>query len=168
MSSITPLKIEVELLNKNTKHGHSTSIKISQTYKSWDAMRQRCNNKNNPKYNIYGGRGITVCEQWKQFINFLNDMGEAPKGYQIDRINNDKGYYKRNCRWRTPKQQARNRSNNRLITHDGKTQCLSEWAEETGINRETISSRIKRGLSIKESLTTMVVKKHKTMSGGNQ
>lgn len=142
-------------MSRYTKHGHSKKSKTSQTYKSWETMIQRCNNKNNPKYRIYGGRGIIICKKWMQFINFLEDMGESPKGYQIDRIDNDKGYFKGNCRWSTRKQQARNRSTNRLITCYGKTQCLVAWAEETGINRQTISSRIKRGLSIKKSLTSV-------------
>ena len=148
-------------MSKYTRHGHTTRTKVSQTYKSWETMIQRCHNKNNPKYHLYGGRGILVCQQWRQFINFLDDMGEAPRGHQIDRIDNDKGYCKSNCRWRTSKQQGRNRRDNRLITFQGKTQCLSEWADETGINRETISSRIRRGISIEKSLTTAVIKRKK-------
>lgn len=145
-----------------TKHGHSTTTTISKTYKSWDDIIQRCTNHNNPYYYCYGGRGITICERWRDaFVNFLEDMGEAPKGYQIDRINNEKGYYKGNCRWVTPKINNRNRRDNHIETFDGKTQCLSAWAEELNINRSTISERLKRGWSIDKTLTKPVQKQKK-------
>lgn len=84
--------------NSNYKHGH-TGEKISKTYWVWSSMVQRCENKNNKAYNDYGKRGIRVCKKWLIYENFLKDMGEKPKGFCIDRINNDKGYYKENCRW---------------------------------------------------------------------
>ena len=88
------------------KHGHSRSL----TYKVWDSMIQRCTNKNFSFYQHYGGRGITVCQEWKEnFINFFNDMGEKPKKLSLDRIDNNKGYFKENCRWVTMKTQNRNR-----------------------------------------------------------
>lgn len=78
---------------------------------SWRAMIQRCTSKNHCKYPRYGGRGITVCDRWKNFNNFLEDMGDRPQGKTLDRINNDEGYYKENCRWATPKEQRSNQSN---------------------------------------------------------
>lgn len=119
----------------NINHGHTRNGKWSQIYRSWVSMIQRCTNPNNDDYHCYGGRGITVCERWRTFANFLIDMDNPPTKYHsIDRINNNKGYCKSNCRWATPKQQARNKQNNHLETYNGKTQCLAAWAEETGIS----------------------------------
>lgn len=91
-------------------------------------------------------------------------MGEKlTKNHSIERIDNNKGYCKSNCRWATKKEQGRNKRNNRLITHDNRTQCLSAWEEETGINRQTIASRIDRHCwSIEKSLITPVRKRRRT------
>lgn len=141
------------------KHGHSTRSKVSTTYESWHQMIQRCTNFKNKKYQRYGGRGIVVCERWGKFLNFLIDMGEKPtKNHSIDRINNDGDYCKSNCRWATMKQQARNTSRNCLIQFNGKIQCIAMWAEEVGIQYNTIRFRLKRGWSIHKALTTHVRK----------
>lgn len=81
----------------------------SPTYRSWHMMLQRCTNPRNTHYAYYGGRGITVCERWLKFENFLADMGERPLGTSIDRIDVDGNYEPGNCRWATPKQQMNNR-----------------------------------------------------------
>lgn len=86
-------------------HGMSAT----KIYKAWQTMLERCRSPNNWKYKDYGGRGITVCEQWYSFVNFYNDMGDRPEGTTIDRIDNDLGYYKENCKWSTPTEQALNR-----------------------------------------------------------
>ncbi len=78
------------------------------THKSWDHMIQRCTNPNHVKYPRYGGRGITVCDRWRKFSNFLDDMGERPERMTIDRINNDGNYEPSNCRWATMSQQIKN------------------------------------------------------------
>lgn len=132
-----------------TKHGLCTSHE----YKSWYGMLTRCNNPNQKSFKYYGGRGITVCESWKEFKNFIHDMGRAPKGYSIDRIDNEKGYFKENCRWASDKEQARNSRNNTVLTMNGVSRCLAEWSEILGIKRETISMRIRRGSSVEEALT---------------
>lgn len=80
----------------------------SPTYKSWKGMHRRCYNSNYKRYPDYGGRGIGVCERWHSFENFLEDMGERPKGKTIDRIDPDGNYEPSNCRWATPEEQSRN------------------------------------------------------------
>lgn len=93
-----------KMAEKQRKHGHFGS----RTYNSWASMLSRCRDKNKPAYARYGAIGITVCERWEKFENFLADMGERPEGCSIDRIDNDKGYEPGNCRWATPIQQRRN------------------------------------------------------------
>jgi hypothetical protein len=88
-----------------TTHGHSRT----RVYRCWCAMLQRCFYPNGQAYSRYGGRGITVCERWRNFVNFLADMGEPPRGKSLDRIDNDKGYSPENCRWATHAQQNLNR-----------------------------------------------------------
>jgi hypothetical protein len=78
-------------------------------YRSWAGMLQRCKNSNNPRYKDWGGRGITICERWLKFENFYKDMGDRPVGKTLDRRNNSLGYFKRNCMWSTPKEQAQRR-----------------------------------------------------------
>lgn len=87
------------------------------TYKSYDAMLQRCHNPDSPDYPRYGGRGITVCAEWrKDFFNFLSDMGERTlQSLSLDRVDNNLGYYKENCRWATVREQANNRSNTHIF-----------------------------------------------------
>lgn len=94
---------------KNTSHNKSHTSE----YYAWDNMKRRCQNKNNPEYKNYGARGIEVCESWSSsFENFLEDMGEKPrKNLSLDRIDNDKGYYKENCRWADMSTQAINQRN---------------------------------------------------------
>ena len=139
-----------------TQHGHLKNGKTSKTYDVWHNMIQRCINPKNKYYKNYGGRGIKVCKRWMTFENFLIDMNESPGGYAIDRIDNDKGYYKSNCRWATRKEQARNKRNNRLITYRGKTQCLAEWAEKLKIPYPVLYGRFRRGWATEKALTTPV------------
>lgn len=150
------------LIERSITHGHKKGSKPSKIYKSWESMIRRCTNPSDNNYHRYGNRGITVCERWlNSFENFLEDMGEIPSGCQIDRINNNKGYCKSNCRWATRKQQARNRHSNNLKTYNGKTQCIAAWAEETGIHRGTIMKRLKLGWSMKDALIIPVGKRIK-------
>jgi len=94
----------------NSTHGGSGTT----LHRIWKSMRERCNNKNNKRYYRYGGRGILICERWWEFDAFRHDMGECPPGLTIDRINNDKGYSKENCRWATRLEQGQNRSSVKL------------------------------------------------------
>ncbi len=115
------------------------------TYKSeyqiWNAMKQRCANKNNPAYGRYGGRGIKVCDRWiGSFTNFLEDMGERPsKKHSLDRHpNNDGNYEPGNVRWGTDDEQARNKRNNRWFEADGKKMIMQDWAAYFGVNESTL------------------------------
>lgn len=122
---------------------------------SWNAMISRCHNRNCRHYARYGGVGINVCDKWrKSFSAFLADMGERPAGCTPDRFPNKNGNYEPgNCRWATPKQQSRNMKSNRILTIDGKSLSVTEWAEITGVNRATAYSRLHRGISDKEAIT---------------
>jgi hypothetical protein len=131
-------------------HGHSqvllASGKIgnSPTYKSWSHMLSRCQNPKTRSYPDYGGRGIAVCDRWQSFEAFLEDMGEAPPGMTIERIENHKGYEPGNCRWATRAEQNRNTRQNRMLTYKGETKCLMEWSRITGIHFQTLIRRLER------------------------
>jgi len=119
-------------------------------------MKRRCYNPNTPYYHLYGGRNITVCGRWKDsFVNFLADMGPKPSPeHTIDRIDNDGNYEPDNCRWATKMEQSHNSRKARLITYNGETLCLREWARRLGIGHMALSTRLNRGWSLKKALTT--------------
>lgn len=124
-------------------------------YRRWKSMLSRCYNKNHTYYYNYGGRGITVCEEWKNsYQNFCDWVKKSgyKKGLTLDRIDNNKGYSPENCRWATRKQQGRNQRTNKKITINGKTKLMCEWAEISGISEKNISKRIKRGWTNEELL----------------
>lgn len=99
-------------------HGNYIKGKRSPTYNSWRAMRGRCDDPNNERYCDYGGRGITYCDRWKEFSNFLEDMGERPKGKTLDRIDSEKNYYKENCKWSSPLEQRLNQRGYKVKDED--------------------------------------------------
>ena len=125
-----------------TTHG----LKHLEEYGVWKHIRQRCTNKNDKDFNNYGGRGITVCDRWADFKNFVQDMGTRPTKYhQIDRIDNSKGYGPDNCRWATCKANNRNRRDNVVIEIEGVSKTVPEWAELYGIRPGLIHLRLRRG-----------------------
>ncbi len=139
----------------NWKRTHNLSR--TREYKSWESMIARCYNENHFSYNDYGGRGITVCDEWRNsFESFLKDMGERPIDKTLDRVENDKGYYKENCRWATKKEQAINRHNTIYLTFNNKRLTLEEWSKETNIPVGTIKSRLVDKWIIERVLTTKV------------
>ena len=118
-------------------------------------IKQRCNNLNNPRYKDYGGRGITICDEWlNDFMAFYN--WSVKNGYQdnltIDRIDNNKGYSPLNCRWATINEQANNTRSNVYLTYDGKTQTMKEWVNELNVPYGTIKQRHRKGWTDKECL----------------
>ena len=139
----------------SVKHGRSTPHWMTKTaaYTSWRGMKARCTNSGHDRYRYYGGRGIGVCDRWINFSAFLKDMGERPHASSLDRIDNDGDYCPENCRWATKAEQVRNCRSNRLISFRGRTLTLAQWAEETGMHRETISGRLDDGWSPARALT---------------
>lgn len=128
-------------------------------YHSWVNMIQRCTNPNVYDYPNYGGRGITVCPEWRGregFYRFREDMGDRPEGTTLDRIDNDGDYYRYNCRWANSDVQANNKRSNYLLTYNGKTQSVARWAKELGISYSTLYTRLCNRWSVEEMLTTPV------------
>ena len=131
-------------------HGHADK----KIYMTWRSMKRRCIEPSNQQFSKYGGRGITVCDEWlDSFETFLRDMGEKPAGTSLDRINNDLGYFPANCRWATPFEQQNNKRSNRRFTVNGQTKTLAEWARELGITAEALANRISKGWDQECALT---------------
>jgi len=115
-------------------------------YSVWRGMMRRCLDHRSPQFSDYGSRWITVCDRWKVFLNFYNDMHVSyEKGLSIERIDNDKGYSKENCMWATMKQQQANRRDTQHITINGETKCLAEWARIFHVPQPTANWRYKKG-----------------------
>lgn len=133
-------------------HGMSKT----RTYSIWRSVRARCVNPKHRAFRDYGARGITICDRWLKFDNFVADMGPVPdETMSIDRIDNARGYDPGNCRWATKQQQGANRSNNFRIAHDGLSLTSAEWSTKTGISQSLIWHRIKTlGWSVRDTLTT--------------
>lgn len=134
-------------------HGHNAGKKKTPTLQTWASMRARCTNPKKSDYQYYGGRGITVCDRWQSFENFLADMGEKPPGTSLDRIDNSGNYEPSNCRWATRAEQMRNTRQTRMLTLNGKTQCVVDWERELGFKPVTITMRLRRGWSVEKALT---------------
>lgn len=141
----------VQLLNKT--HG----LTKTNEYAIWLNIIQRCTNINNPGYKNYGGRGISISDEWRNsFLSFLNDIGKRPSLlHSVERLDNNKNYCKENCVWALKDQQANNTRGCRFITFNGKTQSLKRWAKEIGIGNNSLQRRFDlHGWSIEKALTT--------------
>lgn len=121
----------------NKTHG----MRQSTEYRIWSNMLSRCTNPNVECYERYGGRGISVSEDWKSFDKFYADMGKRPEGKTLDRIDSDGPYSKENCRWATVAEQNRNTRRTQLVTFRGETKCLKDWATDQGIAYNTLRKR---------------------------
>ncbi len=139
-----------------TKHGQSGG----RLYKIWLNMKSRCFNPNTKMFNRYGGRGITMCCEWKNNFQAFYDWAVS-NGYAdnltIDRIDVNGNYCPENCRWATMKEQGNNTTKNHIIEFNGETHTLSEWAELLGIHAHTLSNRIHRGWAIEKALSKKVI-----------
>ena len=158
----------------NLKRGHTKTCGCrnrgtygfsgTRLYSIWLGMLSRCENPNMKNYRYYGARGISVCEEWHNFENFR--MWAICNGYKegltLDRINNYKQYSPSNCKWATMKEQTNHRRNSKLVTINGETHPISEWAKIVGIKEGTIRSRIWcRGWNTKKAILTPVLKEVK-------
>jgi hypothetical protein len=151
IGSCTCLRREVTTLRK-TIHGKSHTSE----WIVWVGMIHRCEDPKHPDYARYGGRGITVYAPWHDFRVFYADMGPRPSPrHSIDRYPDNNGaYHPENCRWATTKEQSRNTRANRMLTLHGITQCLQDWALQTGMDHKTIGDRLDRGWSEERALLT--------------
>lgn len=151
-------------LAKATKHGQAYGKNGSKTYTAWSQMKSRCDNPKNKFYADYGGRGIGYCDEWKDFKAFFADMGEAPEGLSLERIENSKGYSRENCKWATRKEQQNNRRNTKMIEYEGKMWPKQIIAEKFGIDPCTLMNRLRRGWSVDRALKHPVDKSKATAS----
>jgi len=119
-------------------------------------MRQRCSNVNCPSFKNYGGRGIKISEEWDDFAVFQRDMGERPKGYSLERLDNDGPYSKDNCIWASRKQQSRNKRTSVVLSYGGRSMTLVEWAEYLGKPYFTLHARLRAGWSAENCLTVEI------------
>jgi hypothetical protein len=126
----------------NFKHGMSG---FCREYNIWVTMRQRCLNPNNDDYKDYGGRGITICERWNDYQNFINDMGKSPTNkHSIDRIDNEGNYEPSNCKWSTNKYQCNHTRKNVILNYNGISKTLAQWSEDLKIGYSTLHARYYR------------------------
>lgn len=133
------------------KHG----LEGTKEYRAWQGMKNRCNPDSNAGRSNYYGRGISVCDEWKNdFMAFYNHIGPAPsEKHSVDRIDNDRGYEPGNVRWATNKEQCRNKSDNHYIEFKGEKLTVIEWSERIGIEESAIRSRLRRGWTVEQTLT---------------
>lgn len=149
--------------SKNTgcaifKHGHCGWNNKSKTYRAWRSMIGRCYNQNNNRYGLYGGRGISVCERWRNsFENFLSDMGEPPtEKHSLDRKNTDGNYEKSNCQWSDPFTQANNKRRNVFIEYNGLKMTVSQSERYYKFKPGVIKRRLYSGWSVEKAITTPI------------
>lgn len=141
--------LRAELLGARRRtHGMTEAPEFS----TWMRMRQRCTDPRNISFKLYGGRGITVCDRWREsFEAFLADMGTRPEGASLDRIDPNGNYEPANCRWATPTEQCNNKRRNIRITHDGRTLTVAEWARELGLKDATLRRRLRVGEPVEKA-----------------
>ena len=148
------------------KHGATVRDKKTPDYRIysiWRGMLDRCYRQGNHRYKLYGGRGISVCDEWHDFATFQRWAMENgyKDGLTIDRIDNQKGYSPENCQWATPLEQTRNRRITRRITFMGHTMTVREWASMIGVPYEILNQRLTRGWNIERALTEPVHEEQK-------
>lgn len=135
--------------SQSITHG-KTRTKI---YRTWCNMVSRCENSKNDHYYQYGGRGIKICDRWKTFKNFFDDMGDIPTGMEIDRIDNNGDYSPSNCRWITHIENCSNKRTSRTLDYNGESKTIAQWSRSIGIKQGTILKRLKSGWELSRILT---------------
>lgn len=140
--------------NANLTHGATANRKISKEFSTWCGMKQRCFDKNSNHYYRYGGRGITVCDRWLDFSNFLSDIGEIPKGYSLERKDNDGNYEPSNCTLIPLNKQKRNTSKNKIVTYKNETDCLINLCEKYNKDYNLVYQRIWKGWGVARAFDT--------------
>jgi hypothetical protein len=154
----------INLRPKHKREDGKPPISFEPEFQIWNGMLGRCLNPRNKAFHRYGGAGITVCERWTNFWLFIEDMGRRPtKAHSIDRMENSKGYEPGNCRWATRREQTLNRDFTRFIEFDGRSQCLTDWANEIGMSASGLSARLNAGWSAERALTTPPRQKDRTV-----
>ncbi len=145
-----------QTIKRSTKHGKCGT----RIYQVWRDMKNRCCRPLTHSYKTHGARGISVCAEWLHDFQAFYDWAMA-NGYAdnltLDRIDTNGNYEPSNCRWATQKEQANNKRNNHLVTYKGETKTITQWAETTGIKRQTIQKRLKNGWSVERTLETGVI-----------
>lgn len=150
-----PAAISGDFANRKWRHGERLKSGATSEYSTWSSMLSRCNNKNHRAYASYGGRGITVCEDWAQsYPSFLRDMGRKPSpSHSLERIDNSRGYEPGNCRWATMREQSNNRRSSQFLSAFGRSQTKAMWAREFGLSPEMLHNRLRNGWPLEEALT---------------
>jgi len=138
-----------EGIGRPKTHGFSGT----KEYNSWMKMLKRCEDPTNRNYPRYGGRGISVCERWKNIENFMYDMGQCPDGHTLERIDVNGDYTPENCKWATIREQNRNRTSSIWLTYNNQTKLQSEWAKEIGITQAALKNRLDTGWTLEEALS---------------
>lgn len=151
------LRVDV-VVARSVTHGHSVNRKPSRELKSYQHAKGRCCNPNDPKYPLYGGRGITMCAAWmNDAAAFIDDMGPCPPGHTLDRIDPHGNYEPMNCRWANSHQQARTRTDNVLVEFQGETMCLKDYALLMGLNYKSLHRKVRmNGMSLEAATASMV------------
>ncbi len=142
---------------QNTTHGHSRQDNETPTYIKWCSMKSRCTNPNADPKGHYYHRGIKVCDRWlDSFENFLEDMGECPDGYSLERVDVNGDYCPENCIWIPFAKQSANRRNVKKLEHNGESLTIPEWSEKTGLSVETIRKRLELGWDVGTAIDAQV------------
>lgn len=140
---------------QQTRHG----MHDSPEYHTWESMWYRCTNPNAKFWHIYGGKGVRVCDRWRDFPSFYDDMGPRPTlQHSIERVRSSGNYEPGNCKWATPTEQSNNTSRNIYIEHQGETLTTAQWARKLNLNVNTLRNRIKRGWTLDRALVKPAIR----------
>ena len=140
---------------------NTISYRKTSEYFAWGNMKQRCLNEKSPSFKRYGGRGIFVCERWLNFENFKKDMGKRPQNKSLERINNDDGYYKENCRWATDDEQMNNTSRCIYLRFKGENKTLMQWCAKLNLDYRSAYQKLRNGLPVERVLSKNEVRTKK-------